>query len=266
MRLLHWVLADTTLLPAEFPNEWGAPPTKVVHAGDGWFSVLWSDVGAEFYKRCGPTKDQDGWIVRSPVSTTWDVGQESTSTDGRDSDWTLLDEAGVSKLWENDAESIVQTLSLAENHQACFAFLPYKGVAAFQYWRNMDILAKYFTPSIQHWGIIADPDTFATWTFEIRSLPKTLLITRLSCSPLDFEALWSRVMSIARKLGMEKVEMYNVPDNLHSIVTHLGGTSFEREEHLSAFKWYGAEESNKVAWLLNERYIVHVIPIIVYSQ
>ncbi|KAG6854518.1 hypothetical protein C0991_005430 [Blastosporella zonata] len=253
MRLLHWVLADTSLLPLSFPSEWGTPPPRVPLAGDGWFSALWSDVGEDFYMRCGPTKDQDGWIVRAPFSTTWTVGKESSGLDTHDDEWTLLDEAGVLKLWENDADNIARSVSLADNYQAAFTFLASQGVAAFQYRRNMDVLAKYFPPPIQHWGIIADPDTFATWTFEVRSPPKTLLITRLSCSPLDFDTLLGRIMTIAGKHGLQQVEVYNLPGDLQSAALRLGGSTKEREEHLSAFKWYGPEDQSQVAWLLNER-------------
>ncbi|KAG6919530.1 hypothetical protein DXG01_005120 [Tephrocybe rancida] len=252
MRLLHWVIADASLLPAVFPDVWGAPPARVTHAGDGRFSVLWSDVGAEFYQRCGPTKDQDGWIVRDPVSTTWDVSQEGLSPEATNSDWTSLDEAGVSKLWEDDANNIASTLSVPDTFKASFSFLPHKGVAAFQHWRNMDVLQRHVSPRIQHWGIIANSDTFATWTFEVKSRPKTLLITRLKSCPEDFDKLFLKAMSTARIHGMEKIEVYNLPPNLQSASTRLGGVTVERKEHLSAFKWYGMQAPSEVAWVLNE--------------
>ncbi|KAG6919529.1 hypothetical protein DXG01_005119 [Tephrocybe rancida] len=250
MRLLHWVTADASLLPAVFPDTWGAPPARVARAGDGWFSALWSDVGADYYKRCGPTKDQDGWIARDPVSTTWNVSQISLSPDT--TNWTMLDEAGVLKLWDDDANSIAREFRV-QDYKVSFSFLPHKGVAAYQHSRNRDILAKDVSPPIQHWGIIANPDTFATWTFEVRPGPKTLLITRLKCSPADFDKLLSKVMSIARAHGMEKIEVYNLSDNLQSAGIRLGGTTAQRGEHMSAFKWYGAEDPREVEWLLNER-------------
>ncbi|KAG6890310.1 hypothetical protein C0995_009516 [Termitomyces sp. Mi166 len=251
MHLLHWVIADPSLLPAVFPSEWGVPPSRVTHAGDGLFSALWSDVGAKFYKRCGPTKDSDGWVVRSPFSTTWDVKRKSLSA--KTTGWTLLDEAGVMKLWEDDAENIARTFSPADDYKMSFSYLPHKGVAAFQYWRNIDILSKHGYTPIQHWGIIGDSNTFATWTFEIKSSLRTLLITRLSSSPTDFENLLAMVTSVARNHGMEQVEVYNLPDHLQSSATHLGGITIERDEHLSSFRWYGKENSNEVAWLFNER-------------
>ncbi|KAG6882330.1 hypothetical protein C0993_011015 [Termitomyces sp. T159_Od127] len=251
MRLLHWVIADASLLPAVFPSEWGVPPDRVACAGDGIFSALWSDVGAGFYRRCGPTGCLDGWVVRSPFSTTWDVkpGKSNADTAG----WVLLDEAGAMKLWEDDAENIARAFSSADNFKVSFSFLPHKGVAAFQHWRNIDILKKFGYTSIRHWGVSKDSHTFATWTFEITSPSKTLLITRLSSLSADFESLLSMIMTVASKHGMQNVEVYNLPDHLQSSAARLGGITFERNEHLSCFKWYGKEDAADVAWLLNER-------------
>ncbi|KAG6832995.1 hypothetical protein H0H87_012581 [Tephrocybe sp. NHM501043] len=261
MRLLHWVLADASLLPAEFPNEWGAPPARVMNAGDGLFSALWSDVGPEFYKRCGPTKDIEGWVVRAPFSTIWDITDLDNGLSSED--WTMLDEDRASKLWADDAHNIAHTLLPAENYQISFAFLPHKGVAQFHPSRSQEILAKDVSPPIQHCGMILDSDTFVTWTFETRSHPKTLLITRLSCPPLHFEEMLSRVMFIAKSHGMEKIEVYNLPDTLQPLATRRGGITSEREEHLAAFKWYGAEDSSVVAWLFNERWLLYgfLIPV-----
>ncbi|KAG6891603.1 hypothetical protein C0992_002642 [Termitomyces sp. T32_za158] len=250
MRLLHWVLAEASLLPAVFPSEWGSPPDRVAHAGDGIFSALWSDVGAEFYGRCGPTKHSEGWVVRSPCSTTWDVKQWKSNTDT--AGWIFLDEACAIKLWEDDAKNIARTLSSTDHFKVSFTYLPHKGVAAFQHWRIIDLL-KRRGYTIQHWGVVKDSHTFATWTFELKTSSKTLLITRLRSASADFEHLLSIVMTVANEHGMESIEVYNLPDHLQSSATHLGGITIVRNEHLSSFKWYGKEDATDVAWQLNER-------------
>ncbi|GLB41951.1 putative expressed protein [Lyophyllum shimeji] len=261
MRLLHWVLAETSWLPKVFSEEWGTPPARVAHAGDGWFSALWSDIGRDFYKRCGPTMDQEGWIVRSPASTVWNVSAEILLSEADPTNWTWLDEAGVLELWEKDADNVAHTLGLPDNYRVSLTFLPNKGVAAFQHQRNIHILNR-LVPPIQYWGIMAKHDsqdaildTFATWSFEVR-LPglKTLIITRLRSRPESFKSLMSTVMAVAKQQGMERVEVYSLPDELQSVAASMGGITFEREEHLPAFKWYGAEKSSEVAWLLNEKF------------
>lgn len=266
MRLLHWVIADTSRLSNAFPEGWGTPPGRVKHAGDGWFSALWSDVGKDFYRQCGPTLDQEGWIVDGAVSTAWKVSDESKSTKGAlDDRWRLLDEDDVLKLWETDAENIANTAELSKSKQISLSFLPTKGVAAFQHRRNK-VLLDQVVPTIEHWGVVsvdasAQSDrtlrpetTFATWTMEVRPPgPRTLLVTRLNSRVEDFEALLTVIMKIARKHGMAKVEVYSLPKTLQPTAASLGGTTFERDEHLSAFKWYGTEDTRDTAWLLNER-------------
>lgn len=64
MRLLHWAIAPHALLPP-FPEVWGAPPNSV---GNARFSVLYSDVGENFYLQCSPGDDRDkGWVVRGAI-------------------------------------------------------------------------------------------------------------------------------------------------------------------------------------------------------
>ncbi|KAG6836988.1 hypothetical protein H0H93_016692 [Arthromyces matolae] len=248
MRLVHWVIADASLLPPNFPHEWGAPPPRVAHAGDGWFSTLWSDIGPDFYRQCGPTKETEGWEVRSPLSTFWNV-ESITSTPGTAS-WTLLDEFGNVKLWEDDTKNIMHTLSPVNGHKVTFAILPSCGVAAFQHWRNIDILKKSGFTLTEPLGIFGDAVTFATWTFDI--MAKTLLVTRLSSPTVKFANLLTAIALIAQKHGMERIEVYNLPDTLQSEASRLNATTVERKGHLSSFKWYGEEAYDQVAWVLNE--------------
>ncbi|KAF8074823.1 hypothetical protein FPV67DRAFT_1475081 [Lyophyllum atratum] len=264
MRLLHWVLADASRLPKAFPDEWGAPPARFPHAGEGRFSALWSDIGSNFYKGCGPTSDQEGWIVRDSLSTMWDVRREEQLVEEREpTNWTWLDMAGVSELWERDADDMIHAQGVPDNLGVSFTFLPNKGVAAFQHQRNIHILDR-LVPSIQHWGVAvrpdspaAIPDTYATWSFEVRPPerePKTLMITRLKSRPETFEKLLEMVMIIAKRQGMDKIEVYNLPGELQPTATSLGGITSEREEHMPAFKWYGTEDLSQLAWLHNERF------------
>jgi len=253
MRLLHWVLADDSFLPERFPDKWGAPPLRVSQAGDGKFSALWSDVGRKIYEGCGPTKEEIGWIVREPNSTIWDVPHESESVNF--DSWSWLDEDEVSKLWEKDADTIEHGVAPDPSSKYSFAFLPNRGLAAFQHWR----MAPYLDKSLKtrHWGVWSNtiPDTFATWTFEVRPPnPKTLFVTRLSCRPENFRFLFSALTEAARKHDMEKLEVCNLPRDLHSEASAVGGITFERDAHLSSFKWYGPENPHDITWLLNEGY------------
>lgn len=257
MRLLHWVIADDSLLPQEFPAEWGAPPARVPQAGDGWFSVLWSDVGKDYYSVCGPTKDQHGWIARDAISLAYKIPPDHLDADP--AGWTWLDERGVTGLWGKDAERMASTPP-NNDHLVSFAYLPHKGVAAYQHQRNIRFL-EALVPGIQHWGIVAKPDPpeattdiFATWTLDARPPgTKTLLVTRLHCLPNKFSELFAMLVTAAKACGMEQIEIYNLPAELWPIVRRLGATNYEREVQVSAFKWYGNEDPSSVDWLYNER-------------
>lgn len=98
MRLLHHVLAPSERLP-EFPETWGAPP-QVQHSGlgDALFSVLYSDVGEEFYPKCGPIHGMSGWEIRDPWSVVWNANtsvQLSLGDADSEGEVTLLEEGGI---------------------------------------------------------------------------------------------------------------------------------------------------------------------------
>lgn len=48
-------------------------------------------------------------------------------------------------------------------------------------------------------------------------------------------------------------EAWNVPQRLLDMATLLGGVTGEREDHIPAYRWYGAEHTGDVVWALNEQ-------------
>jgi hypothetical protein len=271
MSLLHWVLAAEELLP-EFPAEWGSPPPRVHNAGGGLFSTLWSDVGKDLYRRCGIAPGQEGWLTVDPISTSWKVQPKGSveTKKNQPRHWVWLGEDAVLKLWDRDAERITNSLEVSKMAPVSLAVLPHKGVAAFQHRRNEFFLKKQ-VPPVEHYGIISpgsDTDplltdvaldesvVFATWTMEVfPSTPSKLIITRLRSRAEDFGSLLAMIMEVARKHSLEEIEIYNLTKELQGVGTSLGGTTFERDEHLPAFIWYGPESTKDVAWLLNERFV-----------
>lgn len=280
MRLLHWVLAEESLLPKQFPVEWGAPPPKVQYAGNGLFSALWSDVG-DFYRQCGLTPEGEGWIVVTPKSTTWNVDHAPVPQGGLDPQCRWLDKASVSTLWERDATRMKSAAKLPSKARVSFTFLPQSGVAAFQHQRIEVLLKKL---EVREFGVVlgdnqsstvvlGDRTAFASWVIEEppeepigstgqENTPgeRTLLITRLESRAEDFKTLFEAIVSVARKYGAKKIETYNLAPELHPLATSVGGEHQTRKAHLSAIKWYGPErvtgeeEKSEVVWLHNERY------------
>lgn len=268
------------MLPKQFPMEWGAPPPKIKYAGNGLFSALWSDVG-DFYRKCGPTSEGEGWVVVSPNSTTWNVDRVPVAQGGSDLQCRWLDRAGVSTLWEKDATRMKSAAKFPSEARVSFTFLPQNGVAAFQHQRIEVLLNKL---EVQEFGVVigdnqsstvvlSDRTAFASWVIEEHpqesigstgqeNTPgeRTLLVTRLESRAEDFSALFRAIVSVARKYGTKKIETYNLAPELRALATSVGGEHQTRKVHLSAIKWYGPElltgeeEKSEVVWLHNERY------------
>ncbi|KAJ7711924.1 hypothetical protein B0H16DRAFT_1627155 [Mycena metata] len=259
MRLMHWVVADEALLPSgDFPAVWGEPPCKVNGLRNGRFSTLWSDVG-DFYSTCGPVPGtQDGWTIRGRSTTAWDLDAcsfpDSTAGDSTAGDWTWLDDCGVVKLWEEDSEKIRRDVE--QIHAGLtFTCLPSHGVASFQH-RSLDIFSDRLDNPLRIWGVVSpDRSTYATWMMDPRPpAPRTLTVSRLRVEPSDFDALLGRVFEIAKKYDVERIEIWSLPSELEVVARQLGATTYLREEHLPAFKWYGKEREADVSWAFNERF------------
>lgn len=268
MRLLHWVLAPPSSLPSTFSEAWGLPPERPSWLAHGHFSALYSDVG-QFYGSCGPSgTGTDGWVIRDAISTVWDVGAGDAGIDvsGR---WKWLSASDVETLLSVDDQRIKDDMALTANaEETFFTFLPGQGVEKFQR-RSMEYAWRSFKPSVDYWGVVCESNglcaepgetlvtldentTMATWTFEMK--PPTLLVTRLRANKENFVDLVSVLKAVAKKHGMEKIEIWNLPEAHKSVAQDHGAVHMERQEHLPAFKWNGAEAPANVVWLNNEKF------------
>ncbi len=266
MCLLHWVLAPRELLPS-FPEKWGLPPPVHPGCGDALFSALYSDIGDQFYRSAGPDEVTDGWIVRDPKGTIWDVAKDlpllsSVSVPGLDAHG--LDEDACTALWSKDTELMKRYLSANSSKSTLFTFLPDAGVGAFLIRRTMFFLPGWTAHKVpSKWGVKIsnagesegnnDLPTFATFTIDILLPPTTLVVTRLRATVETFPVLLASLLQAARESGVEKLEVWNLPKALEDIAHSLNGTTETRKEHLNAFKWYGPESSEEIEWLFNEK-------------
>ncbi|KAH0838611.1 hypothetical protein J3R83DRAFT_6933 [Lanmaoa asiatica] len=269
MRLLHWVISGRTSeynLP-QFPVEWGAPPPEVVEAGNGMFSLLYSDVGEEFYEQAGPGIEKaGGWEARDPISTTWKIPQKAEAQQSStDNDWTWLGYGDLDVLWAKDVQLIRRTMenvpeSSSDYHterpKAFVSYLPDEGVGSFHIFRSM--FAADAIVSMDVWGLekkstdIGQP-TYVTWSIDVRPLPPTLIVTRVSATESEFPDLLRHIQEAARKSGIGRMEIWNIPKHLIKAAAETGGQTFERKEHLPAIKWYGAGKTADIEWVLNEK-------------
>ncbi|EJD07452.1 uncharacterized protein FOMMEDRAFT_149982 [Fomitiporia mediterranea MF3/22] len=266
MRLLHWVLALRESLPP-FPSNWGDPPPKVPGFNDAQFSVLYSYIGRHFYASAGPDENSEGWLVCNACWTTWDLAHTLTEIrkEGsceRGSEW--LDEEGCNRVWQEDAQLMQTFLDLPPEFatkRTVFAFLPTDGVALSHLRRTPCFDAGQPYPTPTKWGVElhSNPATlsslvFATWEPKFRPSPTTLNITRLRATKETFPKLLQLIFVAAREMGMERVKVWNLPNEFRDDASATGGVTAERNDGLSCFKWYGPESREDLHWVYNEKY------------
>lgn len=261
MRLLHWVLALASSFSATFPEEWGQPPAIPEGFGTGVVSVLYSDVGREFYKAAGPVPGEDGWVVGPHVITTWNLATSSlNASNDTASGWRLLGKEQLQELWERDSELIIDETpsNLSSTNKKAFTFLPRKGLGEYLY-RRTDWFVNKMEDSPKYWGMESKlnvGNTFVSWSYEMYpGHPKTLLVTRLRCPRAMLAELISVLVGYAKELGIDKVQAWNLSDELKEECSKIGGDSVDAEEHLASAKWYGKGDST-VEWLNSEKLVV----------
>ncbi|KAG2153231.1 hypothetical protein DEU56DRAFT_773828 [Suillus clintonianus] len=259
MRLLHWVIASRVNLP-KFPEAWGAPPERVAEASEGLFSGLYSDVGEDFYHSAGPGGKEGGWETRGAVSTIWDVGMEEEEDND---EWTWLTQEQLIGLWDRDARRIKKELANMPTRDASYAvecpaafvtYLPTNGVCGFHIPRST--YASDVSTAGRFWGVqsSSDPETYASWSVDLRPPPPTLIITRLCASEETFPGLIAKIKQAARQAGIGKVEVWKLRDGLKDIAQRTGGRTVIRSEHLPQIVWYGPGATGNIEWAYNEKF------------
>jgi hypothetical protein len=276
MRLLHFVLIKPELLPP-FPRDvWGAPPVlsgRLEKVGRGIASALYSDVGSTFYRLCGPglpgKYQENAWITHDAVGTTWAVNppQEPRVTVDLPSGFEWISKVEQNAVWDQDSALLKEELALTHNASnsipnsqttpitTIFSFLPDGGLALFLYTRNEMFIPPEWKWKDERWGVKTIQNGklfFATWALDTgRPGLSTLIITRLRADPLTFPILLDSARQVARELGLEQVEVWNLPEELEEIGKKLGGTTGPREDHLPALAWFGGGD---VDWRTNEKF------------
>lgn len=278
MRLLHWVLAPRHALPP-FPEAWGAPPEVPPEFGvqNAQFSVLYSDVGKEFYRACGPTAEQgNGWLTRGAIETSWYAAKASADTSSESTAPHIwLSEDDAKHVWSLDVPLMSTDLAkaAASTSRTTFSFLPHKGVGAFVVQRTMTFKEDK-TPvlPLDTWGVLllpnsvvgvdevfADPEkqpTYATWTVDSSAeFERFLVVTRLRASKETLPALLKLVVQFAVKEEIPKIEIWGLSEELQGAAREHRWETADRAEHLSAFKWYGKENEDDLLWMFNEKYV-----------
>jgi hypothetical protein len=265
MRLLHFVLADPSLLPP-FPVEsWGAspviPPNAKFPYGRAVASALYSEVGPDLYRLCGPGIGPEGrdkaWIVHDLIATIWQVNTAAELDENIE--WISASETAA--VWDLDAAMIKEKMGGGVSYAdaTSFSFLPDNDVARFIFERVKFTFSKESDTEKVMWGakITADSEEtqwpyFATWSLDPgRSGPSTLIITRLHASPSTLGKLIAAAKKVAGDLALDQVEVWNLGPELRVAVEELGGSMAKIEDHLPSLAWYAG---GNVTWRYNEKF------------
>ncbi|KAG8926219.1 hypothetical protein FRC00_003113, partial [Tulasnella sp. 408] len=241
---------------------WGPPPSQIF--GDAAVSVLYSDVGG-FYERCGPTPETSGWISTARHSTVWPANADKAVAQPTKLRW--LEEHSLMPLLHQDDRLIIQDLATSSPNEPRFTFLPGDGQVEFQTKKYIVSLGDEEIKSLKYFGVtVPEPSSrtldselgeeesesklaYGAWTFELKPEPSRLIICRLRATLESFPIILDAALSEARKVGVEIVEVWNLPSELQKVVEETGGKTFEREDHWPCMVWYGINDTlNSVDW------------------
>ncbi|EJD43713.1 hypothetical protein AURDEDRAFT_125582 [Auricularia subglabra TFB-10046 SS5] len=255
MQILHYVLARPELLPP-FPAAWGAAPNQFPEGHKfGIASVLYSAIGADFYRKCGPTDDTDGWKLASPVTTKWDVSKAKEVFDksgAPNMSTTILGIDDLDPLWTQDGN--LMRSELAPSTTATVTFPPWRGVGAALARRNA-LIFSLRGKEVTEWGARLSGESeglaFVTWTPDLVH-PENLGFTRIrASSPEQFRALLYSAVQTASANGHTIIDTWNLPGHLLGVAAEYGGQTERRPDQFDSIAWYGPGDS--VEWVNDER-------------
>ncbi|KAH7335645.1 hypothetical protein B0J17DRAFT_769481 [Rhizoctonia solani] len=252
MSLLHSVLA-----PHQYPNHLKAP---VVSDHPSIVSVLYSAVG-DYYSRCVPSAGESGWSLQKSFITTWSLSSVEIPH-GASPRVELMSDSDANITLDSDDPNVpadLLALQKKDPTKTYFAFVPTAPLNAFSIIIGKLLLDRLQRPSNSPWGAkISGTKEFMVWVYYGLS-ELELVVTRLRATAGLFPVLLNAALQAAEDAKCDSIVAWNIPEHLKEIARATGGETTEREDDLSAFKWYGQRPGMKVdnadvIWALDEKY------------
>lgn len=268
MSTLHYILALPDHLP-EWPTEaYGAPPTTT--KSDALYSTLWSDIGDDFYRRCG-IGSRDGWKTVLNETLAWDIKKR---------DAPIIDTSGVRFLTDWNADpllpfALVQAYEHKRLRQAGGGHASEtKGTSYILDSANSPGLVNYYlvrgiqnrsltmeTPGTETYGFFIPNSMWAVWfaVFDEVESKYALKITSIGVLSLDEEQsklesdiarLKSIVLHQAKVIGCDEITIWALPERIQTLwlASETSIRVVKRKDHLGAIAWYGSEHAHDVQW------------------
>lgn len=234
---------------------------------DAAFSVLWSDVGKQFYSKIG-------WKVFPSAYLEFPITQASVEPDG---DLELISFDHLANLAARDEELLHKKLPEPSSHTRA-TVIPDLETLKWHLFRE-DFMCKHIfsrTPSIR--GAIYTPPNspesrvWAIWTrafYGGRAKPEknTLYFLRLvvedeNIPDEELTKALKAIVSVAQKEAPEwlcaKAEIWNPGERVQHValsIKELGAELKDRESNnLASLQWFGPGSVDQVEWVASEKY------------
>lgn len=287
MSTMHYILGPHDHLPPWPIEALGPPPGTSTMRNDALYSILWSDVGVDFYRSC-KIGDRDGWVTRLDEELVWDIKNE----DQQERDAVVgLDLSGVRFLREWNAELVPPALvdsyetkllkQAAGNLDQNESELTTKKTKFILDSANSPGLINYYlvrgvqnrSSSSKSKSAIPKPETetfgfvdqergiWAVWLVDLSEdgTKATFRVTSVGVLSLDEEEaklgddlarLKAILLSQAKNMGCDEVTLWALPERIQKLWMESEPTikSVKRKEHLGAIAWYGTGHGDEVQW------------------
>jgi len=249
MSLLHVALA-----PQRYPESQTMVSPTSAHSS---VSVLYSDVG-DFYSRCKPpSTTEPGWTINQSLKTTWVISDVKELVEGDESlVLPLATVSDVATTLASDDDNIVTNLLERQKSDPSSTYFAFTESAVLNtFLLTVASLFPAAPKDVPLGARVSDSGDFMIWGCADRN--SVLAVTRLQATVDSFPLLLRAAYRAAEQAGCKSVEVWNLPEHLAGVAESTGGSTAEKQNHLSAFKWYGKqpERSSKIVWVLDERYV-----------
>jgi hypothetical protein len=287
MSTMHYILGPHDHLPSWPAESFGPPPSTDMTKNDALYSILWSDVGVDFYRSC-KIGDRDGWVTRLDEELVWDIKNE----DQQERDAVVhLDLSGVRFLREWNAELVPPALvdsyetkllrqaagnldhkdSVSRTRKTKFILDSANSPGLINYYlvrgvQNRSSSSKPKSavpkPETETFGFVdQERGIWAVWLVDLSEdgTKATLRVTSVGVLSLDEEEAKLRddlarlkaiILSQAKNMGCDEITLWALPERIQKLWMESEPTikSVKRKEHLGALAWYGTGHGDEVQW------------------
>lgn len=246
-----------------FPSAWGAPPSSLIRPQDATFATLWSDVGADFYRRVQIGRGEgarDGWIVNFDQEVRWDVSPlpDSTQPPALPEGWRPL--GNVTDIPHDLLESLTSR-ALASSTDISAPIIAYDPPSSPGILHWISRYKRWYPAQLPFEGeihnvYVNESTSPASLIVLVPSYTPdetpTLVVSYLGLSPTDsqlVESSYDLLTAQAQRYRCEKVEVWQVPEEVTKVWKARSDGKVQivkRDEHLGAMVWYGEEPVENV--------------------